>query len=107
MSTFRISSGVSGRPRLGLCARQTAGARNKSTPENWRVNLSVNILHRPIGFNAPALNAVKVILLARRILSHPVGSRRLRAARLVGSAAHQRGGPPIPLPRQAEARHSL
>src|ERR1700688_5064381 len=102
MSIFRISSGVSGRPRLGPCAPQTDGSRKNATTGKRQAYLSVDILHRPISLNAPTLNAVEVVPLAWRILSDPASSGWLRAARLVRGPAHQRGGAPIPVPRQAE-----
>ncbi len=90
MSTFRISSGVSGRPRLGPCAPQTDAIRQNASTGKRRSTLSVDILHRPIGLNAPALNPVKVVSLSRRILRNPAGACRLRAARFVRGPAHQR-----------------
>src|SRR6185312_13469784 len=65
MSSLRTSSGVSARPRPGVCAC-SAAARQRSNAD-----LNINILHRPIGLDAPALNAVEVVELPGSVLRQP------------------------------------
>src|SRR5207302_7558458 len=88
MSSLLISSGVSGRPRLGCCALHTDEMRQSAVA--GKKNLNINMFHRPIRLNPPALNTVEVIELDWRILRNPSGSGGLHFALLISGSAHQR-----------------
>src|SRR5882672_8204378 len=98
MSALRISSGASGRPRFGPCARQTDDMMQNAIACKRKAILNVDIFHRPVGFNFPPLNAVEVVLLTRRILREPVSPGGLHVTCLIHGAAHQRGWMSVPIP---------
>src|SRR5579864_560502 len=104
ISIFFTSSGVSRRPRFGEdCAVQTPDIRKHAAATNT-TDLDVNIFHRPVSIDSPALNAVEVIRLARRILCDPFGARGLDFALFIRGPAHQNGAPSVPLPGQPKSR---
>src|ERR1700722_12415270 len=133
ISSLRISSGGSGRPRLGCCASHTTGSKQSTAAGNSNAHLNagpnvglkislsidnltipdrnavlnIDILHRPIRFHTPALNAVEVIRLARRVLRDPRRSARLHIAFFIRGPAHEHRWPPVPLPCQPEPRERL
>src|SRR5437879_13852437 len=106
ISSLLISSGLKGRPRFGCCAKQTDEIR-QSAAGNRIPNLNVNMFYRPIRFDTPALNAIKVIELDWRILGDPNRSGRLHLTFLIRGSAHQRCGAAIPLPGKPKPSQRL
>src|SRR5580700_666283 len=70
-------------------------------------NLDVNMFYRPIRFDTPALDAVKVIELDGRILRDPSRPGRLRFAFFINGSAQQDRRLAIPLPGKTEASERL
>src|SRR5438445_13886044 len=106
-SSLLISSGVRGRPRLGCCASHKGANRKSAAADNRISNLDIDMLHRPIPFDTPALNTVEVIELARRILGAPGRPGGLHFALFISGPAHQDRRLAIPLPRKAKASERL
>src|SRR5665213_4558372 len=79
ISIFATSSAVRTRPAF-CCAKHPNANRSGA-------NLDIDILHRAVGFDAPALNSIEVIELSGRILRNP----RARLARTAGDPFHCQG----------------
>src|SRR4051812_12264966 len=116
ISQAAISASVMGLPSFGVSAA-TATAPNVRTSEAASKILRVNMLDLPGAADAPAREAVVVLIgEAQRVgdgflglapRRHEVLPQRLRVAGLVPGAALQYGGLAVPAPRHVEARERL
>src|ERR1700742_5082459 len=93
MSHALTVAGSAGCPKCGA----EAAARTS------RSGLSIDVLHRVVGADLPALNAVILIELRVGIRLFPLGARGLDIPSFIGGAALQHDRLAVPLPGQAEA----
>src|SRR5262249_8515384 len=78
----------------------TAGIRTKALK-----SLQVDIADFSCRAYAPGLNRVVVIHVAHRVLRSPLFTGGLDVPLLIGGAALQQHGTPIPIPGQSESTH--
>src|SRR5262249_54200185 len=67
------------------------------------VTLCIDIFHLAVGLHLPRLDGMVVVEDVGAMRGHQGVARGLDGTRVVGGAALQHRGRPIPLPRQAEA----
>src|SRR5579863_7738903 len=89
-------AGSAGAPKCGAAAAK----RNRS-------GLSIDVLHRVIGPNLPALDGVALIELRRGKRRFPLRARGLEIALVVGRAALQHYRLAVPVPGQPEPRQTF
>src|SRR5258708_2555594 len=117
MSQAAMSASPIGRPRLGVSATAAAKPSTSVSMAALAAILRVDMLHLPFDVDAPAGDAVVVLVreperaLERRLglaaLRDELGARRLHGAGLVPGAALQHRGTAVPFPRHAETGEGL
>src|SRR5262245_34597180 len=107
-----MSASVIGLPRPGVSAAAVP-APKASTTARTRTGLHIDMLDLPVALNAPARDAVVVLVGERqrtrhRLLGlaaggHELGARRLHIAALIPGPALQHDRLAVPAPRHTEA----
>src|SRR5262245_2885429 len=106
-----ISACVAGRPRFGVSLVAVAAAPAqppRTTTQIATANASrVDIVDLAGGLHTPGLDRVIVVEDIRAVPGDELVARRLDAAGIVGRAALEHRGRPVPFPRDPEARQRV
>src|ERR1051326_693141 len=104
MSQEASSSGVAGRPRLGVSANAALPMIASANAAATTSGLGVHMLDLPKVGHPPTAYCVEMIDRPAAAPGHQFAARRLFVPGLIGGAALQDGWPTVPAPRNCDPR---